>query len=280
MTENRFKRRLTALILVLFSSIGCAHHTPAIPFAGSVKSLPHQNTETRDLENGESLTEEEDDDEFFDEEFDLIEGEPMRVADPLKPWNVAMFHVNDKLILWVIVPVAKGYRAVTPVVVRIGIKNFFKNLYTPVRMVNCLLQGKGVAAEKEFARLLVNSTIGFLGFGDPAGKHPQLTRPGAEDLGQTLGVYGVGDGFYIVWPLLGPSTLRNSIGTIGDGFLNPLAHMFSSDSSHGVELHILGKINGASFYIGEYKAFKEATINPYVSQRDIYLQLREKKIKE
>jgi phospholipid-binding lipoprotein MlaA len=239
-----------------------------------------RDLETRDLENGESLIEEQDDDEFFDEEFDLIEDEPMQVADPLKPWNVAMFHVNDKLILWVIEPIAKGYRAVTPVVVRIGIKNFFKNLYTPVRMVNCLLQGKGTAAEKEFARFLVNSTIGVLGFGDPAGKHPQLTRPNAEDLGQTLGVYGVGDGFFIVWPILGPSTLRDSIGTIGDGFVNPLAHMFSSDSSRGVELSLLERINSASFYIGDYKAFKEASINPYVSQRDIYLQLRKKKIKE
>ncbi len=280
MIKNHEKHPLPVYILILFFLIGCIRGSV---FAAS-NTLQNRDAGTTFSEDDSSSYEEDDDEEFFEDEFDLldedVQDESVRVRDPLKPWNLVMFHFNDKLILWVIEPVSRGYKAVFPGTVRLGIRNFFKNLYTPIRMVNCILQAKGRTAEVEFARFLVNSTVGMAGFIDIAGRDPKLVRPDEEDLGQVLGTYGVRDGFFIVWPLLGPSTVRDTIGTIGDGFLNPLVYIMPSDKSFGLGLSGLEKINNASFYIGDYKAFKDATIDPYVSHRDIYLQLRDKKIKE
>jgi phospholipid-binding lipoprotein MlaA len=115
-----------------------------------------------------------------DEDFDLLEEElveqKVEIADPLEPVNRIMYSLPEP--------------------VRIGIRNFFQNLTTPIRLVNCLLQGKGHAAGDEVHRFVVNTTIGVLGFGDPARDEfgYELTE---EDLGQTLAVYGLGDGLYL-----------------------------------------------------------------------------------
>jgi len=111
--------------------------------------------------------------------------------------------VNDKLYRWVLKPVAKGYKFVVPDPVRVSVRNFFLNLGTPIRAVNALLQGKFGDMGMELARFGINSTIGMAGLFDPAKEfHP--TRKD-EDTGQTLGVYGLGPGFYLVLPILGPS---------------------------------------------------------------------------
>lgn len=210
---------------------------------------------------------------------DLFEEEdvktPITIADPVAPWNRAVFYFNDKCYFWVLKPVAKGYNVVLPEVARKGVGNFFYNVAMPIRLVNAILQGKGDVAAAEFFRFLMNSTAGVLGFGDPAGKYPSLT-PDAEDLGQTFGRYGLGNGIYIVWPFLGPSSLRDTVGLVGDHFLNPVSYVEPSLASTGIKAY--KTVNGLSLRIGEYEALKEAAVEPYVAFRDAYVQHRQDKV--
>jgi phospholipid-binding lipoprotein MlaA len=216
-----------------------------------------------------------------DEGFDLLEDEfaeqMVSVADPLEPWNRTMYHVNDTLYFWLAKPVAQAYKDVTPEPARVGIRNFFHNLTTPIRFVNCLLQEKGAAAGTELHRFAVNTTAGVLGFGDPARSELGL-EPVEEDLGQTLAIYGFGNGFYIVWPLLGPSTVRDSVGMVGDQFLNPTRYVRPTEVSIGISAVRI--TNESSFHIGEYEALKAVVIEPYVAMRQAYIQYRNKQIKE
>jgi len=192
-----------------------------------------------------------------DEEFDFLEDEldeqMVEVADPLEPLNRLMFNVNDTLYFWVFKPCAQTYKAVVPEPARTGVRNFFHNLTTPVRYVNCLLQGKGDSADTELRRFLVNTTAGVLGFGDPARDQYGL-EPVQEDLGQTLAIHGIDNGFYIVWPFLGPSTVRDSLGMAGDAFLNPVRYVEPWETS--IYISAEKGINEASFHVGEYEDFK------------------------
>jgi phospholipid-binding lipoprotein MlaA len=205
------------------------------------------------------------------------EADIVTIADPLEGFNRAMFTVNDKLYFWALKPVATGYRAVVPQPARSGVKNFFSNLGFPVRFANAILQGKSRAAEAELTRFLYNSTVGVLGFGNPAKKHSALNFD-EEDLGQTLGRYGIGDGFYLVWPFFGPSTLRDSFGRLGDRFLDPVGYVNPAEAEwalKGVDI-----INGTSLRIGDYESLKAAALDPYISMRDGYRQMRQAKIKK
>lgn len=203
--------------------------------------------------------------------------EIIRIADPLYYWNKGMFHFNDKLYFWFLKPVAIAWRAVVPAMARAGIQNFFHNLEMPVRFVNCLLQGKFETAGDEFAGFIVNSTEGFLGFGNPAKNYPELTS-GNEDLGQTLGTYGIGNGLYLVWPFFGPSTLRDTFGMAGDRFLKPVSYIQPVEASLGITGCRI--INETSLRIGDYETFKKAAIEPYEGLRNAYIQNRQKKIRE
>ena len=207
------------------------------------------------------------------------------VSDPIAGFNRTMFVFNDRLYFWVLKPVASGYRVVVPTPVRVSIKNFFFNLLTPVRLVNCLLQGKGRAAGGEVGRFFINSTVGMMGFLDPAEDYPELNPP-EEDLGQTLGYYGAGNGFYIVWPVVGPSTLRDTIGDIGDWALNPVSFMqlinvdagaLTSGTTNAV-VYGVRTVNDTSFRIGDYEALKNAALDPYEAFRDAYIQSRVSRI--
>ena len=137
--------------------------------------------------------------------------------DPLQPFNRAMFTFNDAVDRVVFRPLAVGYRAVLPQRVRNGVNNFFNNLRAPTTLLNDILQGKPKRAQETINRFLVNSTIGLLGFVDIA------TRLGfpehQEDYGQTLAVWGVPAGPYIVLPLLGPSTLRDAVGKVPEFYI-------------------------------------------------------------
>ncbi len=199
------------------------------------------------------------------------------VADPLEKWNRAMFVLNDKLYFWFMKPVARGYRAVIPQPARSGVKNFFFNTAAPIRIVNNMLQGKTQAAEAEWARFLYNATVGVLGFGNPAENKPALNPP-VEDLGQTMAKYGFIDGFYLVWPILGPSTLRDTIGGVGDRFLNPIGYVEPIETSLAISAY--DQINNLSFRIGDYEAIKKAALDPYEAMRNGYIQLRQSKIRQ
>jgi phospholipid-binding lipoprotein MlaA len=139
--------------------------------------------------------------------------------DPLEGFNRAMYRFNEKLDEYVLKPVAKGYRAVLPSPVRTGVGNFFSNLHEPIVVVSDLLQGKLVQALSDTGRFVANTTIGIFGLFDPA--TPLGLPKHHEDFGQTLGVWGVGEGPYIVWPFLGPSTLRDTGGDLVDWQIYP-----------------------------------------------------------
>ncbi len=219
------------------------------------------------------------DEDFFDDEFgtDAEARAGSAVSDPLAPWNKAMFHFNDKLYFWVLKPAATGYKTVTPGIVRTGVKNFFHNLTTPIRVVNCMLQGKSERMGAEIGRFMLNTTVGVLGFGNPAQRDPRLAVP-EEDLGQTFAVWGIGDGPYIIWPVLGPSTIRDSFGMLGDGFLDPVGYVDPRVLSAGIKA--FDTINATSFRLGDYEALKDSAIAPYEALRDAYIQNRKKKIGE
>lgn len=140
-------------------------------------------------------------------------GEELEV-DPWQGFNRAVFEFNETLDQYVAKPVAQGYQAVTPQFVDTGISNFFSNLEDVLIIANDILQLKPMQALSDTGRFLVNSTIGILGFFDVA-SHIGLEKHN-EDLGQTLGYWGVGAGPYVMLPVLGPSNLRDAFGLAGD----------------------------------------------------------------
>ena len=221
------------------------------------------------------------DEAAINDDFDLLEEEfaeqMIKVADPLEPFNRTMYNVNDTLYFWVVKPASQVYGGVIPEPARLGIRNFFSNLTTPARFINCLLQGKGEGAGTELRRFAINTTCGILGFGDPALDQYGL-EPVREDLGQTLAVYGFGDGFYLVLPLLGPSNARDSVGRIGDWFLNPVSYVEPTEAAYGITA--VRYTNSSSLRIGEYETFKSMTVEPYIAMREAYIQYRANQIQE
>lgn len=142
------------------------------------------------------------------------------ISDPFEPVNRAVFSFNDKVDRWALKPVATGYRKVTPSILRVGVNNFFGNLGDVSTAANGLLQGKVKQGLSDTARVAVNTILGFGGIVDVATglefeKH-------FEDFGQTLGVWGVPEGPYIVLPFFGPQTLRSTVGLLGDSRIEPL----------------------------------------------------------
>ncbi|HWR58096.1 MAG TPA: VacJ family lipoprotein [Thermodesulfovibrionales bacterium] len=193
------------------------------------------------------------------------------IADPLEPWNRLMFTFNDRVYFLLMKPASKVYNAVVPEPFRVSVNNFFSNLTTPVRFVNCLLQLQMKCAGIELVRLGVNSTLGIGGLVDAAKYTWQLDKQD-KDLGQTLGYYGIGDGFYIIWPFLGPSSLRDTVGLVGDGFLTPQHYITPFIDALAVEGYYYFNYN--ALHIGEYEDFKESAIEPYVALRDAFSQHR------
>ena len=190
-------------------------------------------------------------------------------ADPLESINRVTYRFNDTLDHWVLRPVAKSYQAVTPRPLRKGVSNFFDNLLTPIDIANSLLQAKFAAALSETGRLLLNSTLGIGGIFDPA------TDAGLdehdEDFGQTLAVWGVPAGPYLVLPLLGPSTMRDAPALYADVQLAPLTHY--DNSSVRDKLLVLYGINTRERLLATDRAVRNA-LDPYVFVREAYLQNR------
>lgn len=217
-------------------------------------------------------------DDFDDfDEFDEFDRYDVDVFDPLSRYNRVMTTFNDRVYLWLLDPTARAYATVTPVQARQSINRFFRNLGYPSRLVNNLLQFKGEGALKETARFTVNSTIGLLGFFDPAGSWLGI-EPHKEDFGLTLGKYGAGNGFHIVIPLLGPSNLRDGVGLIVDSFLDPVFYLegfYIATAAKAAD-----ELNYASLHIGEYEKVRKEAIDLYVFLRNAYEQNREMQIRE
>jgi phospholipid-binding lipoprotein MlaA len=147
----------------------------------------------------------------------------------------------------------------------------------PVRFTNNLLQLKPKRAGSELVRFAVNSTVGVLGLGDPAAKRFDL-QAYPEDFGQTLGYYGVGGGFHLVLPLLGPSNLRDALGIVPDYYLDPASYLDTVNVELAVSSYDV--VNQTSLHLGEYESLKKDAIDLYPFFRDGYEQRRIKLIEE
>ena len=270
-------KRLSFLVLLLaFLPVGCAHRpSPVSPLPPS-DNVVSTSEEIPLISPEVSVTSGNEGSDGKENPENAEEGEKAPIPDPLESFNRAMFGFNDKLYFWVLKPVAQGYKKVVPESPRVGVKNFFDNLKFPIRFVSSLLQADFSGAATEVGRFAVNTIWGVGGLLDPASSK-QLNLPKNEaDLGQTLGVYGLGQGFYIVLPILGPYSARDSMGIVGDYFLYPVSYItpwYDWLAVRGYE-----EVNETSLRIGDYEFIKEAAIDPYVALRDAYSQYRQKKV--
>lgn len=210
-----------------------------------------------------------------------------RANDPLEPLNKAVFKVNNAFDKALLRPVVKTYNKVIPKGPRKSLSNFLANLSAPYVMGNEILQGKPDQAGTMLLRFLVNSTIGIGGLFDPASKMG-LTKYD-EDLGQTLAVWGIGSGPYLVLPFIGPSNLRDSAGIVGEFYLDPAS--IAIDEANVWKNAFLG-IDGLSYLrigVGAFdfrarndKLFDEIykASYPYALARSAYRQIREFQISD
>lgn len=244
------------------------------------KSSPQLATEasTPNSSVNPGKTETKNDIDNVDFQDDIKDEATVKIADPLEKVNRAMYQFNDKLYFWMLKPVAQGYNYVLPEPARISVKNFFSNLGFPIRFLSCLLQANLKGAATEAGRFTVNTVWGIGGFMDPAANKELNLQKQETDLGLTLASYGVGHGFYIVWPFLGPSSLRDSISLPAEYFLYPVSYIEPWFAWLGVRT--LKVVNDTSLQIGDYESMKEAAIDPYLSMRDIYIQYRLKTLKQ
>lgn len=200
--------------------------------------------------------------------------------DPIEGWNRAMFTFNDKLYFWALKPVAQGYSFVLPERPRLWVHNFFHNLMFPVRFTSLMFQAKFDAAAVETSRFIGNTAFGLGGLADiTSDSKPFRPIPSTDqDLGLTFGYWGMDNGFYVVWPFLGPSTGRDTLGYVGDYFLTPTSYLRPWYWSLGAKSY--DKLNEVSLRIGDYEALKDASVDPYEAVRDAYLRLRFKKMND
>lgn len=157
------------------------------------------------------------------------------ISDPRDPWeryNRTVFEFNDSLDRAVIKPVAEAYRDYVPELAQRSLRNVFSNLRDVIITAHQLLQGKPQAAMTAGSRVLINSTIGALGLGDPASEMGLIKTN--EDFGQTFGRWGIGPGPYFVLPLLGPSTVRDTIGTVADFSFDPIGSVFEQGAGRNI----------------------------------------------
>jgi len=226
-------------------------------------------------------------DEEFGEEFEEEYTKEEEIFDPLSAYNRVMTTFNDKVFIYVLNPTAKGYTYVLPKTVRSKVSNFFNNLLFPLRFTNNILQLKFQNSAEELGRFLLNSTFGLAGFMDPA-KTEYGWKAHDEDFGQTLGFYGVGEGFHIVLPFFGPSNLRDIVGLAADSYISPLSTTGASDLRYKIPDNITQSfaitagdtINNTSLRLGLYESLKKDAFDLYPYFRDLYNQRRNTLIKE
>jgi len=197
-------------------------------------------------------------------------------ADPLEKVNRAVFAFNDAADKVLITPVAKGYRAVLPGFVRTGIANFFSNLEDVWISVNDVLQGKFQEGSEDFTRVIFNSTFGIGGIFDFASdvglpKH-------SEDFGQTLGVWGVTSGPYVVLPLFGPSTFRDGFGLLVDGRADLVYRLVDDDVPLRNVLYATRGIGNRANLLDASSVLDQAALDRYAFVRDAWLQRRRNQV--
>ncbi len=190
--------------------------------------------------------------------------------DPWEPFNRKMFEFNEELDHYVLRPVAKGWDTVAPRPVQRSVDNFFDNLRSPVRFVNNLLQGQIDPAAVTLCRFVVNTTAGIGGLIDWASDMGLPRQP--ADFGQTLGKWGVPAGPYIVWPVLGSSNPRDTVGLVADSYMD-IATLFG-DFFTLAGARVAQTVNTRSLLLEEIDNAREASLDFYISVRNAYFQRR------
>ena len=197
--------------------------------------------------------------------------------DPWEGLNRKMFAVHTFLDDNLLVPAAKGYRAVTPKSGRRGIRKFLANLGSPSTFINDLLQGEFKRAGQTLARGVINTTIGAGGFADPASI---IGIPAhSEDFGQTLAVWGLPSGPYTFFPLFGPGTIRGNIGTVGQIGLDPMTYVNTPPANIARYTRAgVGALSVREPLIEPLDEIRESSLDYYASFRSFYLQSRKREI--
>jgi len=256
--SREFVRTLGAFIVVLGIAIGV--------------SMPTQAASDLAITSGEGA---------YDSFVQLAAKEGEDANDPLEPMNRFFFDFNEFVIGIFLRPFSEFYAGILPPAVRDAIGGVLENLASPVVLVNDILQGEGTRALQTVSRTVVNSTIGLGGIWDPSAK--LLDNPGHdEDFGQTLGRWGVGEGFYLVLPFLGPSNPRDAIGEhVIDSFFDPLNLWAANTDREGIiwTRTLGGAIHKYSGLMDELAQTKKTSIDYYATIRSIYRQKREADIR-
>lgn len=196
---------------------------------------------------------------------------PYEPADPLERINRPIYSFNIKADRYVLRPVTKTYVKVVPSPVRTGVSNFITNFFYPTVIVNDVLQAKFAQSGRDLGRLVMNTTFGLAGFLDPATMIGLAKND--EDLGQTLGRWGVGEGWYIMLPILGPTTNRDLIGTTVDVYTTAPTTYMDLDLLQKAEIFSVRAVDTRAHLLGvDY--LLEQQLDPYIFVRTAYLQLR------
>jgi phospholipid-binding lipoprotein MlaA len=192
------------------------------------------------------------------------------VNDPYENYNRTMYGFNKTLDKSIIKPAAQVYDAVLPDPISWGISNFFSNLLEVRVVINDLLQFKFEQAADDFGRIALNTTVGFGGIFDVAGHAGHTAND--EDFGQTLGVWGVEPGPYLVLPLFGPRNVRDTAGLVGDIYTHPVTYM--KDAGTRNAFFLVGLLDKRAALLGIDKVLDEAATDEYSYVRDAYTQQR------
>ncbi len=189
--------------------------------------------------------------------------------DPYESVNRGIFEFNDQLDAYALEPAAKGWSFITPEALRIALGKFFQNLKFPVRFLTNLGQGQVKRSGSELARFITNTTVGLLGFFDPATRFGLGKYPG--DFGLMFGRWGIPSGPYWVIPLVGPSNPRDGVGYVFDSVLNPLSLAGPVVAGAGA---VTSTVNGRALAEAQVDLAREAALDLYVFVRDAFIQRR------
>src|SRR5580700_8234989 len=196
-------------------------------------------------------------------------------ADPLEPFNQAMLTFNRKADDWILHPVAAKWARIMPQPARASVGRFFNNVSVIPRFANDLFQLQFKQGGTEVARFGINSTLGVAGLFDPAEQWFGL-QPKDNDFGLTLAKYGVGEGPYLVLPLLGPSTVRDALGGFADGAMNPVNYVVSGAPLYEGSAKAFSAVNTRSQNLDRFDDVDRYSIDLYGAVQDAYLQRRKK----
>lgn len=201
----------------------------------------------------------------------------VKVHDPIEPVNRGVFWFNHQLYTYVAKPFSSAYKFVFPEVMRKGIRNAYDNVRFPVRFVNHTLQGRLDRTAKETGKFLVNTTAGVGGLMRPADKIPALADIPKSDTGQTLAKWGIPHGPYLVFPLLGPTTCRDLVGTAGDTALNPVAWIgiLFGGAAWTTGVSAPSGAHSVPDQMDRYDLATKDALDPYIAARTGYIQYRE-----